>query len=35
MPIDKRYREGFSIGVGALIMRDGKVLLARRAGRHN
>jgi len=32
---DERYREGFSIGVGGLIVEDGKVLLARRAGRHD
>lgn len=35
MSFDKRYREGFSVGVGGLIVEDGEVLLARRAGRHD
>ena len=35
MSFDRRYREGFSVGVGGLIVEDGKVLLARRAGRHD
>lgn len=34
MPIPKRYNTGYNIGVGGAVVRDGRLLLVRRASRH-
>ncbi len=34
MPIPERYNTGYSIGVGGAVVRDGRLLLVRRASRH-
>jgi len=34
MPIPNRYNTGYNIGVGGAVMRDGRLLLVRRASRH-
>lgn len=34
MPIPNRYNTGYNIGVGGAVVRDGRLLLVRRASRH-
>jgi len=34
MPIPERYNRGYNIGVGGAVVRDGQLLLVRRASRH-
>jgi len=34
MPIPERYNTGYNIGVGGAVVRDGRLLLVRRASRH-
>ena len=34
MPIPERYNLGYNIGVGGAVVRDGELLLVRRASRH-
>jgi ADP-ribose pyrophosphatase YjhB (NUDIX family) len=34
MPIPERYNTGYNIGVGGAVVRDGHLLLVRRASRH-
>src|SRR2546430_9522752 len=34
MAIPERYNQGYNIGVGGAVVRDGKLLLVRRASRH-
>jgi mutator protein MutT len=34
MPIPERYNTGYNIGVGGAVVRDGQLLLVRRASRH-
>jgi ADP-ribose pyrophosphatase YjhB (NUDIX family) len=34
MPIPERYNIGYNIGVGGAVVRDGRLLLVRRASRH-
>lgn len=34
MPIPERYNSGYNIGVGGAVVRDGHLLLVRRASRH-
>jgi 8-oxo-dGTP diphosphatase len=34
MPIPARYNTGYNIGVGGAVVRDGQLLLVRRASRH-
>jgi mutator protein MutT len=34
MAIPERYNKGYSIGVGGAVVRDGRLLLVRRASRH-
>jgi ADP-ribose pyrophosphatase YjhB (NUDIX family) len=34
LPIPERYNRGYNIGVGGAVVRDGQLLLVRRASRH-
>ena len=34
MAIPERYNSGYNIGVGGAVVRDGQLLLVRRASRH-